>query len=99
VTDGEGEVSERTREGASQGGVSLPEKGERRTREGGVSVSEKGERRNRTHTGKEGTRQCKTNSRHKIIQTLSEVAHKNSENHFPRRTERVLGRVGDVCGV
>jgi hypothetical protein len=38
-------------------------------------------RRNRIHAGKEDTRQCKTNSRHKTA-NISEVAHKNMEKHF-----------------
>ncbi len=86
-------------ERAREGGVCGPEKGERRGWFGGrvcevlgARVGTRGRskdrrRRNRIHTGKEGTRQYKTNSRRKTIQTLSEVAHKNRENHFARRTQ------------
>jgi hypothetical protein len=92
-------------ERAREGGVSVPEKGERhgcfggrvcevlRARVGTRGASTDRRRRNRIHTGKEVTRQCKTNSRHKIIQTLSEVAHKNRENHFARRTQGSEARI------
>jgi hypothetical protein len=50
-------------------------------------------RRNRIHTDKEGSRQYKTNSIHKIFQTLSEVAHKIRENHFAKRTQDSEARI------